>query len=89
MGFDQKTPYHRYDVWEHIVRSVESITPADPVLRMTMLLHDSGKPEAFFVDEKGVGHAWGHQKISARLALKVVDRLHMDNASRDRILLLV
>ena len=89
VGFEQHTPFHRWDVYEHIVRSVEEVRPATPVLRLTMLLHDSGKPEAFFMDENGVGHAWGHQKISARLAVGVLDRLHMDNASRDRILLLV
>ena len=76
-------------MWEHIIRSVEEVTPAEPVLRFTMLLHDSGKPQAFFLDENGVGHAWGHQKISAGLAVQVLERLHMDNAGRDRILLLV
>lgn len=89
VGFDQKTKWHRYDVWEHIIRTVENVTPATPVLRLTMLLHDSGKPEAFFLDEEGVGHAWGHQKISARLAGQVLERLRMDNAARDRILKLV
>ena len=62
-GFDQHTPYHAYDVWEHTVRAVESV-PANEVLRLTMLLHDSGKPAAFTVDENGVGHAHGHQMES-------------------------
>ena len=87
-GFDQRTPYHAYDVWEHTIRAVESVPPTE-VLRLTMLLHDSGKPAAFTVDENGVGHAYGHQKISVELAEQVLSYLRVDNATRDRVLLLV
>lgn len=87
-GFDQRTPFHAYDVWEHIVRAVEN-APATEVLRLTMLLHDAGKPASFTLDEQGVGHARGHQKVSAQLAQKVLTALKTDNATRDRVLLLV
>lgn len=87
-GFDQRTPYHAYDIWEHTVRAVES-APATETLRLTMLLHDAGKPESFTVDENGVGHAWGHQKASCRIAGEALAYLKTDNATRDRVLLLV
>ena len=87
-GFDQRTPYHAYDVWEHTVRAVEN-APATEVLRLTMLLHDSGKPAAFTVDENGVGHARGHQKLSVQIAAEVLAYLKVDNATRDRVLQLV
>ena len=87
-GFDQRTPYHAYDVWEHTVRAVEN-APATEVLRLTMLLHDSGKPEVFTVDEAGVGHAWGHQKASVAIAEEALAYLRVDNATRDRVLQLV
>ena len=87
-GFDQRTPYHAYDVWEHTVRAVES-APANEVLRLTMLLHDAGKPAAFTVDEQGVGHAQGHHLQSVRIAREVLTYLRVDNATRDRVLLLV
>ena len=74
VGFEQHTPHHRYDVWEHTIRAVEAV-PATEVLRLTMLLHDSGKPAAFTMDENGVGHAYGHQKISAEIADKVLTSL--------------
>ena len=86
--FDQRTPYHRWDVWEHSIRALEAAPPTE-VLRMTMLLHDSGKPACFTLDEKGIGHAYGHGKRSRQLAEGVMDRLHYDNASRERILELV
>lgn len=87
-GFDQKTPYHAYDVWEHTIRTVEN-APATETLRLTMLLHDSGKPAAFTLDENGVGHAHGHQRLSAEIAAQALAYLKVDNATRDRVLRLV
>ena len=44
VGCDQRNIHHCYDVWEHIARTV-GFAPPSAVLRMTMLLHDLGKPE--------------------------------------------
>lgn len=87
-GFDQHTPYHAFDVWEHTIRAVSSIRPVKE-LRLTMLLHDSGKPRAFTLDDRGIGHAWGHAKISYELALDALNRLKVDNATRDLVSTLV
>lgn len=88
MGFEQHTPHHRYDVWEHTVRAVEQVPPTE-ALRLAMLLHDSGKPHVFTLDEGGVGHAFGHQKKSAELAESALTRLRTDNATAERVLTLV
>lgn len=88
VGFDQRNQHHCYDVWEHTARAVEAV-PAEPVLRWTMLFHDLGKPHCFTVDGNGVGHFYGHGKISRTLALESMSRLKFDNDSRDRIGLLV
>jgi hypothetical protein len=53
-NFDQKTPYHIYDVWEHTAVAV-SETPPVTHLRLSAFLHDIGKPSSFFTDEKGIG----------------------------------
>lgn len=86
--FQQHTPFHRYDVWEHTLRAVEAVAPTE-VLRLTMLLHDSGKPSVFTMDEQGVGHSRGHQSVSAAIAQQVLTFLRVDNATFDRVLLLV
>ena len=88
LGFEQHTPYHRFDVWEHTIRALAA-APATEVFRLTMLLHDSGKPDAFTLDEKGVGHAYGHPQRSAEIARDVLTRLRVDNATLERVLLLV
>ena len=88
LGYDQRNPHHLYTVWEHTLRAVE-LVPPDPVLRMTMLLHDCGKPASRTTDEKGIGHYAGHQAISARLAEEALSALRYDTASAQRIIRLV
>ncbi len=81
IDFQQHSPYHRYDVWEHIVRAVSGAPCTSPLLRRTMLFHDIGKPQCFSCDERGIGHFKGHAKASAVLAEDIMQRLRYDNSS--------
>ena len=74
-GFDQHDDIkHIYDVYGHIAHSV-SIIKDEPELRVTMLLHDSGKPACFTLDEKGTGCFHGHAAAGEEIALKVLQDL--------------
>ena len=84
----QNTPHHAYNVGEHTVRTVENIE-ADPVLRLTMLLHDFGKPECRRIDENGRDHFRGHPEVSAEIAEKILKRLKFDNKTLTRVVNLV
>ena len=86
--FEQHNPWHIYDVFTHIAHSVEYIAP-EPALRLAMLLHDIGKPETFFTDEKGIGHFYGHPKRSARMAKDIVHRLKLSSAMQEEVCTLV
>ncbi len=88
VGLDQRNRHHLYDVWEHTARSVAAIPP-EPVLRWAMLLHDVGKPACFTVDDQGVGHFYGHPKVSASLAEELCRRLRMDKRTAHEIVTLV
>lgn len=87
-GFDQKTPHHVHDVYGHIIRSVESVK-SDVVLRLTMLLHDVAKPDCFFLGEDQKGHFYGHHKLSAEMARKILRRLKCDNETLDDVIFLI
>ena len=76
----QVNPHHAYDVWTHTVKTVAA-SPADPVYRLTMLLHDAGKPAKKTTDEKGVDHFIGHPLASRDIAEKVLLRLKSDRAT--------
>lgn len=88
VGLDQRNHHHCYTVWEHIARTVGYIAP-DSVLRMTMLLHDLGKPACMTLDEAGVGHFKGHANVSCEMGKDILTRLRFDNAGSERILKLV
>lgn len=70
--------HHIYSVGEHILRSLKGVPP-DRVLRLTMLLHDIGKPDTLTEDEDGITHFHGHAKVSAEMAEQILHRLKFDN----------
>ena len=53
METEQETPHHMYTVGEHTIHAMMNVRN-DKILRLTMLLHDTGKPEYKTMDEDGV-----------------------------------
>ena len=76
--FEQKSKWHRYDVYEHIARAV-GCAEGGLEVKLAMLLHDVGKPECFFVKD-GEGHFYGHGEKSYEKARKILRRLKASNA---------
>ena len=73
-GFDQKSKFHAYDVFTHIVKSV-ALAEKDKNVRLALLFHDIEKPSCFSIDDNGVGHFYGHQEKSANLAREILNDL--------------
>lgn len=87
-GFDQKSRWHVYDILNHTALAVEK-SPEAPVLRLAALLHDCGKVDSFTVDERGVGHFYGHPEVSYEKAKNALARLKLDNATTAAVLTLI
>lgn len=88
IGFEQNTPWHCYDVYTHIAKSVANIENK-PIYRWTMLLHDVGKPEKYITDQFGVGHFYGHPIVSEQIARNRLKELHADTKSINMICCLI
>lgn len=88
MGFLQHNPFHNRDVWQHTLEALGKSRP-DPIVRWALLLHDLGKPDCFTLDDRGIGHFYGHPQRSMELAEQILDRFHGDKKTRDTICLLV
>lgn len=88
VGFDQRSPHHRYSLFEHIARVTASLAP-EPALKWAGLLHDIGKPPAFTPDATGRGHFPGHAALGAEMAEAVLRRLRAPTALRERVCLLI
>ena len=82
--FEQHNSWHIYDVLEHTLAVLDN-TEKNIFLRFAALFHDSGKPSKFFIDEKGIGHFYGHPEASEEIFEKVASRLKMDNKTRNLV----
>ena len=78
IGFEQNNSYHDFDVMNHTLYSVDA-APNDLVLRLTMLLHDIAKPLCYTQSDDGIGHFYGHAKLSEEIARNILNRLKYDN----------
>ena len=88
VGVKQNTPHHKYDVAAHTVHALKNLKN-DKVLRLTMLLHDMGKPVMKTTDENGRDHFKGHAIASEQIAKTVMKRLKFDNDTIRKVTKLV
>jgi len=88
METPQENPHHIGNVGEHTLLALQAIRP-DKVLRLTMLLHDFGKPGTRTTDENGIDHFYGHGKTGEELASAILHRLKFDNDTLRKVRKLV
>lgn len=88
VGFDQKNPNHNKDVFNHTMCVLDK-TPHILSLRLAALFHDIGKPQTFLIDENGVGHFYGHEKLGASLAKDILMRLNSSKELIDKVQVLI
>ena len=78
MDTPQNNPHHIYNVGEHTLHALLA-SKDDPLLRLTILLHDVGKPDSYTTDENGVDHFQGHNAKGAAMSAEILRRLKFDN----------
>lgn len=78
MDTPQNNPHHMYTVGEHTLHAITNVEP-NPVLRLTMLLHDIGKPATRTTDNEGIDHFYNHNQVGADMAKAILKRLKFDN----------
>lgn len=89
VGFDQKNPWHHLDVWNHSLYAMD-LSPKNKIVRMSLLLHDIGKPETMTIDDNGIGHFFGHPLKSYEISKDILTRFDcFDNEDKDKILYLI
>ncbi len=76
------------DLWQHTKRVVAQ-SPPRPVVRWAALLHDAAKPLTRSVDAQGEVHFFGHERVGADLARRLLDRLKADKSTRIAVTRLV
>ena len=84
METEQNNIHHMYNVGEHTIVALSNIRN-DKILRLTMLMHDFGKPATITIDEDGVTHFKGHALLGSRMAKDILKRLKFDRDTMDRV----
>jgi len=88
IGFEQKNPHHEMDVYNHILCVLDNTPPVLEV-RLAALFHDIGKPHTMSVDEEGVGHFYGHDRVGVDIVKQVLKRFKASNQLIDKVSSLV
>ena len=88
VGVAQHTPNHIYTVDVHTLKALKNIE-ADAILRLTMLIHDFGKPEVKKTKPDGRDIFYRHPEVSAKLAGQILKRLKFDNYTLEHVVRLV
>lgn len=90
VGVKQDTRYHKYDVFTHLIYTVDNCD-YDLTIRLAGLLHDVGKPvvrkELAGKEKRVTFHK--HEMVSVKLARDFMKRLRYDNDTTKDVLMLV
>lgn len=88
IGFEQHSPYHNRDVWQHTLCAVDDIPPT-PVFRLTMLFHDIAKPVVGIIDDTGRGRFRGHPAKGAEMTEVIMKRMKFSKSMTEHVVRLV
>ncbi len=97
IGFEQESRYHDMTTDEHTFTALDAAAGMDLDLRVrvALLFHDSGKPEAAWKGPDGRLHYYSngttedHEVISRRITHKALNRLNVDSKLKKDVLTLV
>lgn len=83
-GVEQNTPYHRYDVLQHLYHTAAA-APGRLFMRLAGLFHDVGKPIAL----KRSGKMYGHDDIGVVIAREIFLRLKYPRRIQEEALFII
>lgn len=83
---------HSYDVWEHLLRSLQHSADKDYALdiRLSALFHDVSKPETRrFSHETNQFTFYGHEVVGSRVTKKILERLKYPSKTIEKVVKMV
>lgn len=91
VGVDQNKQAHKYDVWEHLVRSCQHAADKNFSfeVRLAALFHDIGKPATKRVDKQGKTSFFGHEVVGARMTEQILKDLKFSRETIKKVVSLV
>lgn len=86
-GFEQNR-HHEFDIYEHTLRTLDTVPREFPLIRWAALFHDLGKVDA--CENYGVNATfYEHEKVSSDIAAGIMQRMKFANSAAAEITNLV
>jgi tRNA nucleotidyltransferase (CCA-adding enzyme) len=79
IDYNQNNPYHIFTLHQHTATALIEGDYSDPIINLSILFHDIGKPHCCTIGEDGYSHFKGHGSVSADMAEAIMKRLKFDN----------
>jgi tRNA nucleotidyltransferase/poly(A) polymerase len=80
--------HHIYDVWTHLLETLNNCESTNPITRLAALLHDIAKP--MVMSGSGENRTfYNHEILGSRIAVKIGKRLKLSNKELDQLFRLV
>jgi len=73
-------------VWDHTLAALKANKVADPLVNLSILLHDVGKGATFDLKPDGTPSYFGHAEEGVKLVNDIADRLKMSNKEKETLL---
>jgi tRNA nucleotidyltransferase (CCA-adding enzyme) len=70
----EQNEWHAYDVWTHLLATLDASPPGDLTIRLAALLHDVGKPRT-----KDGLHFYRHEIVGAEMTEAILERFRFPN----------
>ncbi len=78
INFPQFSPWHIYDVFTHTDIALNHTKGYPLILKLVIVYHDIGKPNAYYLDEQSFAHFHKHPIYSAKQAKQALMDLNFD-----------
>ena len=88
VGFDQDSPYHELELWEHTLKTVD-LAPAELEVRWAALLHDVGKSFTRTKNKRGYSNYVDHAPVGQEMVWKIGKYLRWGNQRLDHVMRIV
>lgn len=73
-------------VFDHTIAALKAYKGNDPVVNLSILLHDVGKPLTYALSDKGIHTYYNHDNKAKEVIEKIAERLKLPNAMKDAII---
>lgn len=90
-GISQERPgrHHTTDVFTHNIQSLKHCPSIDPLVKLSTLLHDVGKPYVQATDEDGYVIFYNHEVVGSKIAKEIAERLRLSKKDKEKMYTLI